>query len=73
MRQVLIVQDPAPTHWVDVSGHFEAAVASLSAHDRYLEALGAEYPKPQDLLQQILGGPAELLGVEHALTGRLIS
>lgn len=73
VRQVLIVQDPAPTHWVDVSGHFEAAVASLSAHDRYLEALGPEYPKPRDLLQQILGGPAELLGVEHALTGRLIS
>lgn len=73
VRQVLIVQDPAPTHWVDVSGHFEAAVASLSAHDRYLEALGPEYPKSRDLLQQILGGPAELLGVEHALTGRLIS
>jgi LmbE family N-acetylglucosaminyl deacetylase len=72
-RQVLIVQDPAPTHWIDVSGHFESAVASLSAHDRYLEALGPDYPKPSDLLQQILGGPAELLGVEHALTGRLIS
>lgn len=70
--KVLVVADPEPTHFVDVSGHFEAAVASLSAHDRYLEALGADYPKPRDLLQQILGGPAELLGVEHALTGRLI-
>ena len=73
VRQVLIVQDPAPTHWVDVSGHFDAAVASLSAHDRYLEALGPDYPKPRDLLQQILGGPAEHLGVEQALTGRLVS
>jgi hypothetical protein len=35
--------------------------------------LGPDYPKPRDLLQQILGGPGELLGVEHALTGRLIS
>jgi len=70
--QVLIVADPEPTHFVDVSGHFDAAVASLSAHDRYLEALGPEYPKPRDLLQQILGAPAELLGVEHALAGRLI-
>jgi LmbE family N-acetylglucosaminyl deacetylase len=70
--QVLVCQDPAPTHWVDVSGHFEEAVASLSAHDRYLEALGSEYPQPRDLLQQILGGPGEALGVEHALIGRLL-
>jgi LmbE family N-acetylglucosaminyl deacetylase len=71
-RQAFICQDPAATHWVDVSGHFEEAVASLSAHDRYLEALGADYPKPRDLLQQILGGPGAALGVDHALVGRLI-
>jgi LmbE family N-acetylglucosaminyl deacetylase len=72
-RHVIILGDLEPSHFVDVAGHFEAAVASLSAHDRYLEALGPDYPKPRDLLQQILGAPAELLGVEHALTGRLIS
>jgi len=72
-QQLFVAADPEPTHFVDVSGHFEAAVASLSAHDRYLEALGPGYPKPRDLLQQLLGAPAELLGVEHALTGRLIS
>ncbi len=71
-RYVLICQDPAPTHWVDVSGHFEQAVASLSAHDRYLGALGPDSPRPRDLLQQILGGPAEALGVEHAVIGRLL-
>jgi LmbE family N-acetylglucosaminyl deacetylase len=71
-RYALICQDPAATHWMDVSGHFEQAVASLSAHDRYLEALGPDYPKPRDLLQQILGGPSEAFGVEHALVGRLI-
>jgi LmbE family N-acetylglucosaminyl deacetylase len=71
-KQVLVVGDPDPTHWVDVSGHFDAAVASLSSHDRYLEALGPDYPKPADLLQTILGGPAEHLGVAHALAGRLI-
>ncbi|EWT01788.1 GlcNAc-PI de-N-acetylase [Intrasporangium oryzae NRRL B-24470] len=73
VRQVLVCADPAPTHWVDVSGHYEAAVASLSRHERYLSALGPEYPSPRDLLQRILGGPAELLDVEHAVAGRLVS
>src|SRR5690606_13565922 len=71
-RQLFVVADLGPSHAVDVSGHFEEAVASLSAHDRYLEALGPDYPKPRDLLQQILGGPGAALGVEHALVGRLI-
>jgi LmbE family N-acetylglucosaminyl deacetylase len=70
--RLLVVADPEPTHFVDVSDHFDAAVASLSAHDAYLTALGPDYPKPRDLLGMILGGPAELVGVPHALTGRLV-
>lgn len=70
--QVLLTADPAPTHWIDVSGHFDAAVASLEAHGQYLSALGADYPTPTALLGQLLGGPAESLGVEHALAGRLL-
>jgi LmbE family N-acetylglucosaminyl deacetylase len=72
VRSLLIVADPQPTHWVDVSGHFDRAVASLAAHDQYLAALPADYPRPAELLQMILGGPAGPLGVEHALAGRLI-
>ena len=72
-KHVLIVGDPDPTHWVDVSGHFEAAVASLASHDHYLSALGPDYPTPRDLLGMILGGLSERLGVEHALAGRLVS
>ncbi|MGO4598430.1 PIG-L deacetylase family protein [Terrabacter sp. 2RAF25] len=72
VSQVFIGMDPEPTHFVDVSGHFDAAVASLSAHDAYLSALGADYPKPADLLERILGGPAEVTGTAHSLTGRLI-
>ena len=70
--KLLVVADPEPTHFVDVSDHFDAAVASLSAHDAYLTALGPDYPKPPDLLGMILGGPAELVGVPYALTGRLV-
>lgn len=71
-RGLLMVADPEPTHFVDVSDHFDAAVASLSAHDAYLSALGPDYPKPADLLGMILGGAAEVVGVPYSLTGRLV-
>ena len=70
--RLLVAADPEPSHFIDVSDHFDAAVASLSAHAAYLEALGPEYPSPADLLQMILGGPAEVVGVPYAVTGRLI-
>ncbi|GAA2483810.1 PIG-L family deacetylase [Terrabacter carboxydivorans] len=70
--RLLMVADPEPTHFVDVSDHFDAAVASLSAHDAYLSALGPDYPKPADLLGMILGGAAEVVGVPYSLTGRLV-
>jgi LmbE family N-acetylglucosaminyl deacetylase len=72
VKQLLICADPDPTHWVDVADHFEAAVASLEAHDAYLAALGPEYPKPRDLLGMILGGPSETVGARYAITGRLV-
>src|SRR6476661_617536 len=72
VARILVCADPEPTHFVDVSDHFDAAVASLSAHDAYLTALGPDYPKPADLLGQILGGPAEVVGVAYSLTGRLV-
>ncbi|MEP7333906.1 MAG: PIG-L deacetylase family protein [Terracoccus sp.] len=71
-KQVFACNDPAPTHFVDVTGHFEAAVASLSAHEQYLTALGPSYPAPAELLARLLGGGAEPLRVEHALLGRLL-
>ncbi|MEW1953633.1 PIG-L deacetylase family protein [Terrabacter sp. NPDC080008] len=72
VAHVLVCADPEPTHFVDVSEHFDAAVASLSAHDAYLAALGSHYPEPAELLAQILGGPAEVTGVPYAVTGRVI-
>src|SRR4051794_14955400 len=41
--RLLVAADPEPSHFIDVSDHFDAAVASLSAHAAYLEALGPEY------------------------------
>lgn len=70
--RVFVTADPAPTHVVDVTGHLEAAVRSLAAHARYLEALGPEYPSPRELLTGILDGRAAGRRDGHALTGRLL-
>jgi LmbE family N-acetylglucosaminyl deacetylase len=63
-----VAGSPSATHYVDVSGgHFEAAVHSLEAHAAYNDALPDDFPKPRALLQMILGGAGETVGVEHAL------
>ena len=46
----------------------DASKASLKAHQVYLEALGAGYPPPPDLLEVILGRGGQAMGVEHAVT-----
>ena len=56
-----------PTHFVDVTGHFDTAVASLEAHAAYNSALPEEFPKPPQLIDMILGGGGQAAGVEHAV------
>lgn len=68
VRTIAVAASPTPTHWVDVSGeHFEAAVHSLEAHEAYNAALPSDFPVPRALLQMILGGGGESVGVEHAV------
>jgi LmbE family N-acetylglucosaminyl deacetylase len=68
VRALAVAGSPTPTHWVDVSGeHFEASVHSLEAHEAYNSALPAEFPAPRALLQMILGGGGQAVGVEHAV------
>ncbi|MHB1473340.1 MAG: PIG-L deacetylase family protein [Dermatophilaceae bacterium] len=68
VRWVCMAGSPEVTHGVDVTGHLDAAVASLEAHQVYLEALGEDYPSPRDLLGMILGGGGKVMGVDHAVT-----
>ncbi|MHB8184793.1 MAG: PIG-L deacetylase family protein [Dermatophilaceae bacterium] len=68
VRWVCMAGSPEVTHGVDVTGHLDAAVASLEAHQVYLEALGEDYPSPRDLLGTILGGGGKVMGVDHAVT-----
>jgi hypothetical protein len=68
VRWVCMAGSPEVTHGVDVTGHMDAAVASLEAHQVYLEALGPDNPSPRDLLGMILGGGGQAMGVDHAVT-----
>jgi LmbE family N-acetylglucosaminyl deacetylase len=56
-----------PTHYVDVAGHLESAVASLEAHAAYNAALPDTFPKPRELVTMILENGGRAAGVEHAL------
>ncbi len=68
-----VAGSPHPTHYVDVSGeHFEAAVRSLEAHAQYNDALPDDFPTPRALLQMILGGAGERVGLEHALAVEVV-
>jgi LmbE family N-acetylglucosaminyl deacetylase len=63
----------SPTHYLDVTGHLEPAIASLEAHHLYNTNLPDDFPQPRDLVTGILTGTAAALaieGVEHALTFR---
>jgi LmbE family N-acetylglucosaminyl deacetylase len=58
VSQVCFAGSAEPTHTVDVSETFEDAVASLEAHEQYLQGLGSSYPSPRELLSTILGSQA---------------
>lgn len=58
-RHVAVAVSPDPTHEVDVTGHVEAAVASLTCHRRYLEALSDAPVEEQarDVVHRMVGDP----------------
>ena len=68
VKWVCMAGSPDNTHGVEVTGHMDAAVASLQAHQTYLGSLGEDYPSPPDLLEMILGRGGQAMGVEHAIT-----
>ncbi len=68
VRWVCMSGSPEATHGVDVTGHLDAAVASLEAHHVYLEGLAKDHPSSKDLLGMILGGGGTAMGVEQAVT-----
>ncbi|MEU5882359.1 PIG-L deacetylase family protein [Spirillospora sp. NPDC047279] len=69
VRFGLFAGSPQPTHYVDVTGHLDAGIASLRAHQVYFQNLGAEFD-PAAFLGQAASG--EEFGVEHAIQFELI-
>ena len=68
VRWVCMAGSPDITHGVDVTGHLDAAVSSLQAHQIYLGGLGADYPAPPELLEMILSRGGQSMNVQHAVT-----
>jgi LmbE family N-acetylglucosaminyl deacetylase len=67
VRRLCFAGPATGTHFVDVSGHLEPAVASLEAHRAYNEALPETFPKPRELVGMILEMGGKAAGVEHAV------
>lgn len=72
VQLLAITAGPNPTHFIDTTEHFEAAVASLEAHAAYNAALPPTFPAPRELLGWGLGAGGQLAGVEYALTLEVI-
>lgn len=67
VRSIAVTASLTPTHYVDVTGFLQQAVASLEAHEQYLSVLSSDYPKPADLICGILSSGGEAAGCQHAL------
>jgi LmbE family N-acetylglucosaminyl deacetylase len=66
-RQILVAGSPQARHAIDVSGHVEAAIASLAEHRTYLEGLGDHPMADPEFLRWILEGAGERAGCVAAV------
>lgn len=70
-RAILVAGHPGATHGKEVTPqHVEASIASLSAHEAYLEHVG-DHPEPSEMIPDILGAGGRQLGVEYAVVFRV--
>ena len=70
VKVLAFAASPEATHYVDVTGHAERAVASLEEHRLYNSALPQDFPGPREIVEMSLRGGAERVGdpeVTHAL------
>lgn len=72
VRYLAVAAATEPTHYVDVTDTFEAAVASLEAHEQYLSALDSDYPAPRELLGEFMGAPELAAYGEKVWTAQLL-
>lgn len=72
VRFALMGGSPQPTHYVDVTGHLEAGIASLRAHKIYFDNLGQDFD-PEAMLTGFAAPVGREVGVEYAMPFELIA
>jgi LmbE family N-acetylglucosaminyl deacetylase len=68
VREVWALASPEARHAVDTTDTFEAGVASLRAHQAYIDGLGWEGWDPAEFLEGIARPAGQGLGVAYAVT-----
>jgi LmbE family N-acetylglucosaminyl deacetylase len=71
VRFVAVASSPLSRHFVDVTGHVDAAVASLRAHAAYLRHLGPDFD-PDGFLRGSMAEVGADAGVPHAIAVELL-
>ena len=66
VRHVYVMGSNEPTHAVDVTDHLAAGVASLRAHEVYLQGLGRDVD-PEAFVSGMTAGAGPAIGVAHAV------
>jgi LmbE family N-acetylglucosaminyl deacetylase len=72
VRHIAIGQSARATHAVDVTATIDAGVASLRAHQRYLEGLGDAAPDPDEMLRGFAAMTGERFGGRLAVGFELL-
>jgi len=68
VRAVLAAGSPQPTHAVDTSEHLDAGIASLKAHQAYIDGLGQPDFDPAEFLESIARMGGAMMGTKYAAT-----
>jgi LmbE family N-acetylglucosaminyl deacetylase len=68
VRAVWAAGSPEPTHAVDVTETFDAGLASLHAHQAYVDGLGPDSPDPAEFLEGFARQAGSQLGVPMAVS-----
>lgn len=72
VREVWAFSSPLATHGVDTTETFEAGVASLRAHQAYIDGLGWEHFDPAEFLEGMSRPTGSRLGVRHAVSAEVL-
>jgi LmbE family N-acetylglucosaminyl deacetylase len=72
VKKVLVAGSANPTHGVDVTNFLDQGIASLQAHQAYIENLSGDF-KPDSFLRQNAAATGKRLGCKYAVAFEVIS